>query len=153
MKIRKPLGNEISKKVKSWKQIKEEAHELKKFIDAKDFDGNWEDAFAISHTQVSSEPFNFFVLNKIKVKKFGSWCIVNLKIIKRAEESIFPEGCMSFMHRDMKKVDRWAHITVTYWTPLWNLFLIPHRRKFKNLDAFICQHEDDHAHGINIYGK
>ena len=151
--IRKPLGNEISQKVKSWKQIKKQAWALKEFIDAKKFEGNWEDAYAISHTQVCAEPFNFFVLNKSKEKKFGHWCIINLKIVKKSEESIFPEGCMSFMFREMKKVDRWAHITVTYWTPFLNLFLIPHRRKFKNIDAFICQHEHDHSQGINIYGK
>lgn len=151
--IRKPLGHEVSTKVKSWKQIKEKALALKAFIDAKKFEGNWEDAFAISHTQVSTEPFDFFVLNTKKEKRFGHWCIINLKIVKQSVSSVFPEGCMSFMFRDMKKVDRFAHITVTYWTPLWDMFLIPHRRKFKNIDAFICQHEYDHARGKNIYGK
>ncbi len=161
IKIRKPLGSEVSEKVKSWSQIKTEAWELKKFMDDKKFEGHWEDAYAISHTQVSEKPLAFFVLNKNMVKTFGSWCIVNLKIVKQAKPCTFPEGCMSFMYRGVKTVNRFADITVTYWTPFLNLFLIPHRRRFKaplntgdkgTVAPFICAHEADHMAGKNIYG-
>lgn len=162
MKIRKPLGNEISKKVKSWEQIKEEALALRDFLYAKKFDGYWEDAYAISHTQVSNQSFNFFVVNKSIEKEFGSWCVVNLKILKKSKPCTFPEGCMSFMFRTTKHVNRFATVTVTYWTPFLNLFLIPHRKTFKaptkkgeqgTIATFVCQHEFDHSIGVNIYGK
>ena len=152
MQILKPLGNKISEKVKNWSQIKKEAWELKDFMDAKKFEGNWRNAWAISHCQVSTEPKSFFVVNKRAVKKFGHWCIINAMIVKRSEPCTFPEGCMSFMFRNEKRVDRFAKITVWYWTPFLNWFLIPRRRRFKDLEAFIVQHETDHAAGKNIYG-
>ena len=147
-----PLGNEVATKVKSWREIKKEALALLDFIDKKKFEGHWEDAYAISHAQVSREPKSYFVLNKMKEKKFGGRVIINCRMIKSSVPSIFPEGCMSFMFREMKKVDRFAHITVVYWTPFLNLFLIPHRKKFKNIESFIVQHELQHARGENIYG-
>jgi len=152
MKILKPLSNKISEKVQRWSEIKEEALELKAFLDAKEFEGNWKDAFAISHTQVSESPKVFFVVNKKKIRTFGHWCVINARIVKKEQPCTFSEGCMSFMYRSEKEVDRFAKITVTYQTPLFNLFLIPRRRTFKEIDAFIVQHEVDHAAGINIYG-
>lgn len=152
MQILKPLGNQVAEKVKNWKEIRKDAQELKALINAGDYDGHWRDAYAISHVQVSRQPKDFFVLNELKTKVFGSWCVVNLKIIKQSGPCTYPEGCMSFMFREMKRVDRFDKITVTYWTPFLDLFLIPHRKTFKDLDAFICQHEFDHAQGKNIYG-
>lgn len=152
MHILRPLGNNVSAKVKSWRRVKYDANRLREFMKAKNFEGHWPDAYAIHHTQVSRHPKDFFVVNEEIRKKFGSWCVVNPRILRRSEESVFPEGCMSFMFREMKKVDRWAHITVFYWTPLFNLILIPRIRKFKNIEAYVFQHEIDHANGINIYG-
>lgn len=153
MKIIRPAHNLFSSKVKNWKEIKKEAWGLKAFLDAKKFEGHWEDAFAISHAQVSAEPKCFFVLNKKMYKTFGSWCIINLEILKKSDPCTYPEGCMSFMFRHEKRVDRFADIKVKYWIPLFNLFLIPKWKRFKDLPAFICGHEFDHSMGINIYGK
>lgn len=147
-----PLHHKIAEPVKNWREVKKEALEMVKFIDAKNFKGYWEDAYAISHAQVSNNPKKMFVLNAKKEKRWGGRIIINLKIRKSSDPSIFPEGCMSFMFRQMKRVERFAHIDVTYWTPFMNLFLIPHWKHFKNIDAFIAQHENDHANGINIYG-
>lgn len=152
MKIIRPLTNIVSSKVKNWKQIRSEALELREFLKAKDFDGYWQDAFAISHTQVCKEPKNFFVVHDQLIKKFGHWCIINLKIIKKSKPCTFPEGCMSFPFRKEKRVDRFAEVLVLYYVPVFNLFLIPKWKKFKNLEAFICQHEFDHSKGENIYG-
>jgi len=156
MEILKPLGNEKSKKVKNWRQIKKEALELRDVIDHKRFTGNWEDAYAVSHVQVSRQPKSFFVVNKRVRKSFGSWCIVNAKILKKEKQCIFPEGCMSFMYRTEKRVERHAKIRVFYWIPVFNLFLFPMLKTFDGnkgrIEAFIVQHEIDHANGINIYG-
>jgi peptide deformylase len=152
MEIIKPLDNRISAKVKSWREIKKEALELKEFLEAKKFEGHWEDAYAISHTQVSKDPKSFFVVNQKVREEFGSWCIVNLKITNKRNFCTYPEGCMSFMFRTAKRVDRYINIKAFYWVPFLNLFLIPKWKSFKSLPAFICQHESDHAKGINIYG-
>lgn len=151
MNFVKPLKSKKSERVKSWSKIKEEALELKNFIDAKKFEGAWGDAWAISHCQVSENPKSFFVVNKKKIKEFGHWCIINARIVKSSESVTFKEGCMSFLWRKEKAVNRFANITVRYSTPFLG-FLMPRRRTFKNLNAFIFQHEIDHAEGINIYG-
>lgn len=156
MEIIRPLDNKISEKVKNWRQIKKEAWELKELMDTKRFNGYWEDAYAISHVQVSRDPKAFFVVNKKVVKTFGSWCVVNAKILKQSDPCTFPEGCMSFMYRKTTRVERSGKVTVLYWTPFLNLFLIPRIKTFNGLkgqiEAFIVQHEADHARGINIYG-
>lgn len=161
MQIIKPLGNKISEKVKNWSQIKKEAWKLKDFLDEKKFEGNWRDAYAFSHCQVSREPKNFFVVNQKMVKTFGSWCIINLKILEKADPCTFPEGCMSFMFRQVKRVDRFADIKVKYWIPVFNLFLMPKWKRFKaplgaddkkgTVAVFICQHEFQHSLGKSIY--
>ncbi len=161
MQILKPLGNLKAERVKNWSEIKEQAEELREFMAAKKYDGNWRDAYAISHVQVSREPKDFFVLNKSMISTFSHWCIVNLEIRSKKDECTFPEACMSFMFRGEKTVRRYATIKVKYWTPFLNLFLIPHWKTFKapmkkgdngTIATFICQHEYDHSRGINIYG-
>jgi peptide deformylase len=151
MQIIKPLDNRISTKVKNWGEIKEEASELMEVMKNKQFDGYWDDAFAISHTQVSKEPKRFFVINEKLIDEFGSWCIVNLEILKKYEKCLYPEACMSFPYRKEKSVERYAKIKVRYFVPFLNMFLIPKWKTFKNLNAFICQHEYDHSCGKNIY--
>lgn len=158
MKIIQPAHNKISKRVKSYRSIKKEAVEILEYIKKGNFEGNHSEAYAISQVQVSDDPKSYFILNpKINkgelVKTFGHWCIVNLKIIKKEHECLFPEGCMSFPFREPKKVARYEEIVATYWTPFLGLFLIPRRKKLKDLYAFIAQHEYDHSLGINIYKK
>jgi len=152
MKIIRPLTNIVSEKVKSWKEIRNEALELQEFLRAKDFDGYWEDAYAISHVQVSTTPKKFFVLNDSMVKTFGHWCVINLKITRKSIPCTFPEGCMSFPFRKTKRVNRFNKIRVRYWVPVFDLFLIPKWKTLTGMSAFIAQHEYDHSNGINIYG-
>lgn len=155
MEIRKPLTNIVSVPVKNWKEIKEEAIELKEFLDNKNFTGNWNDAFAISHTQVSTTPKNFFVVHKKFSKSFGSRYVINAKIIAQSDPCTYPEGCMSFMFREVKRVKRFIKVTVRYQIPFLNLFLISKIKQFngsKQVEAFIVAHETDHACGRNIYG-
>ncbi len=157
MKILRPAHNFIAEKVKNWRQIKSEALELRKFIGMTQdvVEGHYKTAFAISHAQVSDKPLNFFVINekhKDLIKLFGSWCIINLRILKQEEPCYWKEACMSFPFNKPKNVDRYNKVTVRYSVPfLW--FTIPQKRYFFGLPAFICQHENEHANGTNIYGK
>lgn len=156
MRIVQPCHNIPAQKVKSWGSIKKYALAMKKFT-SRDFLGNWKSCYAIHHAQVSGSPLNYFTLNEnvdkgSLIKMFGSWCVVNARIVKEDEEVLFDEACMSFPHRKSKMTHRCNKITVVYYTPFLNLFLIRRKRKFEGLPAFIVQHENDHAVGKNIYG-
>jgi len=77
---------------------------------------------------------------------------------KCATPNIFEpkEGCMSFVHRKPKKVQRVFRITVRYWYPrrilgLWVLWR--RTEKVEGLKSQIFQHEIQHFEGDNIYFK
>ena len=74
----------VSKPVKSYKEIRPEAEEMKRFIVAGRFQGFYNKAFAISHCQVSEQPYAFFVVapEVIKEKMFESQVIVNPEIVE-----------------------------------------------------------------------
>ena len=157
MKILQPAHNKPATQVENWKQIKKEAQELRQFIKAGPFEGDYQSAYAISHAQVSEAPLHFFVINeeleKGQLKKwFGSWCVFNFKILETDDPVSWLEACMSFPHRKPKNTDRFYKIKAEYRIPfLWWSRKVT--RRLKELPAFICAHEDDHAHGRNIYNK
>lgn len=157
MKIIQPAHNKPAIPVKNWKEIRVEAQALREFVHAGKFIGNYDRAYAISHAQVSEEPKTFFVINedveKGRLKKlFGSWCVINLRIVQFGDPVYLEEGCMSWPYRQTKRIDRMNKITVEYYIPfLWTWRKI--KRKFIGLPAFICQHETEHGIGKNIYGK
>ena len=72
MKIRK-LDHTKSKKVENWGQIKALAKEVADWFDANngDLNGNFPKGYALHHTQVSEDPFNFFVVDEDQVKVKG----------------------------------------------------------------------------------
>jgi len=164
MEIIQPAHNKKATKVRSWKEIKDQAKELRKFI--KDTDGNfkgrYEKCAAISHAQVSEEPMNFFVVNekhksfdgkteKTLKQHFGTWCIINPIITHEELLNRWPEACMSYPHRKERNTERYGRIKVVYYVPFFGRL----RKKSKNLEAFpafVVQHEVQHANGENIYG-
>ena len=151
-----PAHNKPATVCLSWKYIEHEARSLRAFIKASKFEGRYLKAYAISHAQVSHAPLHFFVVSEyyqrgVMVKWFGSWCIINVKILKSDDEIYWDEACMSFPYRKPRRTTRWNKITVEYYVPfLWTWRKI--RRKLKGLPAFTVQHELDHALGKNIYG-
>lgn len=157
MQIIRPCHNIPAEQVKNWKEIKKEALELRKFIKKPEVEGYYKAAYAISHAQVSNKPKNFFVLSEVTadrklIKMFGSWCIINLKIVQFGDPVYWKEACMSFPFRIERRVDRMNKITVKYRVPFF-FWSRPVVRKFEGLPAFICQHETEHGAGKNIYGK
>lgn len=158
LKIIQPAHNKPASKVKNWDEIKADATELRRIIRKGGFSGHYDDAFAISHAQVSNKPMNFFVINEdtnkgVIRKVFGSWCIINLKMIKFGKPVSVKEGCMSWPFRKPKKVNRMAEIKAKYKVPFWFGTLISKTKTLTDLPAFIAQHETEHAAGQNIYGK
>ena len=154
--IIRPAHNKPAMICKSWKYIKHEAESLREFIKHGEFEGQYKQAYAISHAQVSHAPLHFFVINEEmddgKLKKwFGSWVVINAKILSQEDPINWLEACMSFPHRDPKRTVRWSKIKVEYYIPfLWTWRKV--RRSFKEIPAFIVQHEIEHAAGKNIYG-
>ena len=157
MDILRPAHNKVAEPVKSWRSIREEAQELREFVRRGKFTGNYSKAFAISQAQVSDKPLRYFVINEDvengSLKKwFGGWCIMNLRILHAEDGIYWKEACMSFPHREPKNTDRFNKVKVEYRVPfLWGSRKV--KRSFKGLPAFVCQHELDHANGINLYAK
>lgn len=157
MEIIQPAHKIHANKVKNWRQIKKEALVLRDFIQNGKFKGDYSQAYAISHAQVSDKPMWYFVLNEsiedgwLK-KQFGSWCIVNAEIIKFGDPCSFEEACMSFPFRKPKRINRFNDIIVKYKVPYMGI-LWSKKKQFKELPAFIIQHEQSHNVGENIYGK
>ena len=155
MKIILPNQNIPATKVRSWREIKKEAQELREFTNNPDVEGFWKSAYAVSHAQVSDQPKDFFTINEkhqYLIKEFGHWCIINLEIVSKKEEVYWKEGCMSFPYRKERNVDRFNKITVKYRIPFLG-FTRSVTRSFVGLPAFICQHEKEHSEGKNIYGQ
>lgn len=157
MKIIRPAHNIPAEPVRSWREIKKEALKLREFVNGGKFEGDYKQAFAISHAQVSRKPKMFFVLNKEYKKLFGTWCVINQTLApKRKQDAcrdpvVWKEACMSFPHRKPRNTERFYRVRIKYRIP----FLFWSRTKTKDLEglaAFITQHEAQHAAGKNIYG-
>lgn len=159
MKIIIPCHNIPATAVNNWKEIKQDALELRDFIHNGKFIGNYQSAYAISHTQVSDKPKSFFVVNeKIEggflPKEFGSWCIINAKIVENLLYTVpFEDACMNFPFRKPKLLQRYYYIKVEYYVPSLFGMLRKKVKKIKGIPAFVVQHEIEHAEGKNIYGK
>ena len=156
MKIIQPAHSKKATLVKDWNEIKEDAKELRDFINNGKFDGHYDKAFAISHAQVSENPKHFFVVNKEYEKLFGTWCVINQSLAPKKgmnacrEPGDYEEACMSFPFRKPKKVERFYKIRVKYYKP--SLFgLVAKIKDLEGLAALIVQHESGHNSGRNIY--
>lgn len=137
--------------------IKNDAQAMKKLIDDGNFTGRWKEAFAISHCQVSSTPYDFFVLHRDMQQLFeGNRILANVKIVGKSDPMTFQEACMSFPFHGRKKLRRYAAVTIEADVFKESPFPFSPRMKhvtmeFEGLEAFIVQHEVDHAQGIDIY--
>ena len=74
----------ISKPVVSYKEIKKEAEEMRRFIVLGQFKGYYNKAFSICHCQVSETPMAFFVCAPecVKEKMFVDDVIINPEIVE-----------------------------------------------------------------------
>jgi len=155
MKVLRPKEGTQSKIVKNWKQIQSEAERLRVFIQKGEFGGKYTTAFCLAHAEVSESPMNFFVINEevqdgILQKAFGSWCIINPKILAFSDPVYWKEGCMGFTHREPKNTDRMNKVMAEYYIPfLWTWRKV--RKELKELPAFVIQHSIEHCWGRNIY--
>lgn len=154
--------------VEMWVMIKDQAEELAKFIDGKDYGEFKAGVYAIHHMQVCEKnPFNFFVLNPEPlgniIDELGSRFIVNPVItnyiIKDTNKVPYfqkmKEGCASFPYKSQKNVERAPIIEVKYQipNPKSENGLEDKTMQLQGVVAQIFQHEIDHGHGKNIFYK
>jgi len=169
MKIIRPAHGKPAIVVPSWKFMAHEAHKLRAFIKAGKFEGHYKKAFALAHAEVSVAPLNFFVVNEDPfevpaeknkeelrrmyfAKEFGSWCIINPRIIQFGDPVYWKEACMGFPFRTAKNTDRMNKITAEYYIPtFWGWRKV--KKELKGLPAFLMQHCVEHCVGQNIYFK
>lgn len=111
---------------------------------------------AIHHSQFSSQPYNFFVINSwvVGAKDRETVVVVNPKIIskdKTTKETV-REACMSFPFRNGVKVTRYSKIKVSYQFPVDDGEKLEQKEEeVEGLMAYIFQHEMEHARGTHIY--
>lgn len=171
MEIAKKVNYFISKPVTAYSEIKADVQELKQFIDAGKFKGNWQEAYAISHCQVSDQPYCFFVIanKQVKAGLFRYRVYLNLKIIEAPlhikatpipgqptitapNAADFDEACMSFPYRQTKRVLRYNKIKISYQIPiLGGLVLRTLTEDVEGIPSQVYQHEYEHSLGNNIY--
>lgn len=154
MKIIEP-HRVISRVVTDYSQIREDVEKMIALLDEKRFEGKWRDAFAIHHSQVSNDPFDFFVVNQrlVKEKSFPSRVIINAEVVEadKSYEEYTREGCMSYPHSNTAKIYRYVLLKVRYQIPRFGRWLKEVEETIAGVKAQVFQHEIDHALGIYIY--
>ena len=161
---------EAGRQVKKYAEIEPIVEEMQALIDNGIKKGNYDKGFALSHCQVSRNPYAFFVVGSAwvgKEKKDG-WpaaAIINPQILEvtdkidvgtkenpdmRQNVFTYDEACFSFPFRQPKKVKRYYRITVQYQIKgLFGLKTVV--EEIEELRAHIFQHEFSDCLGENIY--
>lgn len=161
MQILRPGHNIPATKVRKWKEIEADARRMRILAMREDFEGQYSSCYAIAHGQVSREPEWFFVINEEQkdendkniAKQVGSWCVINAEILETKHLIRWQEACMTFPHRQPKKIERYNEIKVKYQIPSFGGRWLWWRTKtFTGVIAFMFQHEQQHQLGENIYG-
>ncbi len=157
-----PVHHNKSRPVESWGQIKEIAERLRIYASNGPFEGpNFRACFALHHSQVEEQPYNFFVLSDSIPKgtevKFPYWCIVNPEVMSGTMPFRPMEGCMSWPFRKEAKKDRFLVVLARFQYPKFNPLkfrteLVTVEAPLEKLTAHIFQHEADHGRGITIHG-
>jgi peptide deformylase len=161
------------KQVKKYSEIEAIVEEMIPFVDGGVLKGEYDQAYAVAHCQVSEDPFSFFVVGS-KYVDGGMWpahAIINPQILEanstiivgKDEETGKPdrrnniveymEGCFSFPFRKPKRVKRCYRIKVKYQIKgkLGRLKTVT--EEIEGLKAHIYQHEFQHCCGGNIHFK
>lgn len=155
--IKTPNPRKPSRKILEFNTIKSDARAMSKLLRTyvSPTGRGTNDHLAIHHSQFSSDPYNFFVVNS---ELFGFDAdnvvvIVNPKIIEKSDVKIqHEEGCMSFPFRNSIRVPRYKTITVEFQEPdATGENLISKKEVITGKMACVFQHEIEHARGTHIY--
>lgn len=160
MKLLTYPSKKKAKPVTSWRDIREAAFDMLELLNTGKFPRLWQEGFALSHAQVSDDPFDFFVTHK-SFEGLLPRVVCNARVVAHWDTETFKEGCLSFPHRQVIKTSRYWGISVEYDVPpidgIRSLLglnrLNKEEQSFDGLVSFMFQHEIDHAKGIDIYHK
>lgn len=148
----------VSRKVLEFETIVRDVRLMSKMIQTyKDPRGKGpESHYALHHSQFSSDPYNFFVVNPFVVGASPAEIVVviNPKILERdrSTKKTVTEACMSFPFRPGKKVQRFDKIKVSYQVPAEDgKTMKVKEEEISGFMAQIFQHEAEHAQGSHIY--
>lgn len=155
MKIIQPPHKKTARKVESISQIKEFIEPLRALTNSDSFPGRWPRCLALSHAQVSDDPYSFFIVHREQKKWWDDEdVIINARILEKRDIIDFDEACMSFPFRNTKKTERYSMVKAEYYVP--RKMLGGMRKVVKDFmgpAALVFQHEIQHAQGSNIYHK
>lgn len=150
-----PPHKKLSKRVTHCDEIKQDFPAMLGLLNADNFTGKWKKGLALHHSQVSIEPYHMFVVHKNLVEAFDGWEVVcNAKILERYDAVPFKEACLSYPHRAVKKMRRYAR--VLFEADVLDAGMFQWKLKHITLEvtglaAFVVQHEQDHAQGRFIF--
>lgn len=159
MQLIKKLGTIPAKTVTDFEEIRGDAFAMLDMLDNGIPKGEgYASGAALHHAQVSSTPYNFFVVAKQYKDLFGGGrlhrIVINPKITEQKDYVPFTEGCLSFLDREHIKTKRFDVVSLAYQHTntdgeLKNPW--PREAHLSGFNAFLVQHECDHAAGNNIY--
>ena len=135
-------------------RVLDEAKEMMRLIDTKDFEGHYKDAMALAHCQVFRTPLSFFVVNKEAAKTLGGRVIVNPHVKGLFGQNVkMLEACMSFPYHKPAKLERCKGAVVEYELPFLGRFLRKKRIAVEGVLAEMFQHECEHFVGMSPYHR
>lgn len=108
---------------------------------------------SLHHSQVSTQPYNFFVIAPYMRRYFNGYHVIaNARYKKRDERRAFQETCMSYPHRPGKNTVRFFRITIECEVEhdLGGRFRTT-ELELQGIAAYMVQHETDHARGVYIF--
>jgi peptide deformylase len=154
----------MSKPVRAFVEIKNEAIDLIKFIASYNSPGLYNKVYALAHAEVSQTPYSFFVVSPEVVKEqlFPAQIIINPEILEMPIyvqkgaleiENIkeVAEPCVSFAFRQPKKVNRYNSIKVRFATLNWRSKLVYQVRTLTGVASAMYQHLLEHINGQSPY--
>lgn len=160
MKLLPHPATKAAKPVKSWADIRDDAFDMLELLNAGNFSGLWKEGVALSHSQVSNDPYDFFVTHKSFIDVLPR-VVCNSRLLEYSARETFKEACMSYPLRPVVKTLRWWSVTVEFEVPpidgikalLGLNRLTKTQGSYDGLTAFVFQHEIDHARAVDIYHK
>ena len=108
MKIISPAHKNSSRKVKDISEIRDDMNEMMKMV--KDLVTPYG---ILHHSQVTTTPFNFFVITPVLRPLYkNNWVICNAKILSFTNRKEVLEHCSSYPTRNPKKMVRYTKIKI-----------------------------------------
>lgn len=147
----------ISKKVESFDQIEKDVVAMQEALENNNFNPpSKKNNVALHHSQVSTDPYNFFVVKRSVVgltDKTMLVVFVNPRIVEKDKTTklLVSQGCISFSLKNDIAVPVYGRVKVYYEIAAKGGKLKAKEEWFEGFMGEIFQHEIAHSHGVTIY--